>query len=141
MRLLLEVMNQRIEALYDRDHTIGHAYFTSLKNLAEADRFETLQETFRNRIVPLLEEYFFDDWQKIRLVLGDNQKRDSALQFFAQTTNTSFDALFGKDHGSDDKEALQRCQIQDAALKTRCLILASTHSRKDKRAHERHYDL
>ncbi|ABA74401.1 MULTISPECIES: McrB family protein [Pseudomonas] len=78
---LLTALNARIEALYDREHTIGHAYFTPLKNLVPEARFEALVTIFRTRILPLLEEYFFEDWQKVRLVLGDNQKTDEALQF------------------------------------------------------------
>lgn len=61
---MLEVMNNRIEYLYDRDHTLGHAYFLGVKNLEE------LMKVFRNKIIPLLKEYFFDDWRKIDMVLG-----------------------------------------------------------------------
>lgn len=61
---MLTVMNQRIEVLYDREHTIGHAFLMNLHSLND------LRRTFKNKILPLLEEYFFDDWQKIRLVLG-----------------------------------------------------------------------
>jgi MoxR-like ATPase len=67
---MLLCINKRIEALYDRDHTIGHAYFTKLIGMSDAKGFEELQEIFKNKIIPLLQEYFFDDWQKIRLILG-----------------------------------------------------------------------
>ncbi len=67
---MLSRINQRIEALYDREHTIGHAYFTELKGLPEHQQFYKLKYIFRNRIVPLLQEYFFDDWEKISWVLG-----------------------------------------------------------------------
>jgi len=68
---LLRTMNQRIEALYDREHTIGHAFFMPLiQDLS----IENLAAIFAHKIIPLLAEYFFEDWQKIRLVLGDNQK-------------------------------------------------------------------
>ncbi|QJW91365.1 AAA domain-containing protein [Spirosoma taeanense] len=63
---LLRTMNERIEYLLDRDHQIGHAYLTNLETHAD------LCEAFRNRIIPLLQEYFFNDWAKIQLVLGDN---------------------------------------------------------------------
>ncbi|MGJ0310152.1 AAA family ATPase [Aliarcobacter cryaerophilus] len=66
---LLETINKRVEYLYDRDHTIGHAYFMSLEN-AE-DKKAELENIFRNKIIPLLQEYFYDDWEKVRLVLGD----------------------------------------------------------------------
>lgn len=66
---MLDAINERIEYLYDRDHTIGHAYFMSLKGGAD---IEELALIFKNKILPLLQEYFYDDWEKIRLVLGDN---------------------------------------------------------------------
>ena len=68
---MLEVINDRIEYLYDRDHAIGHAYFMSLKDSADISELASI---FKNKILPLLQEYFYDDWEKIRLVLGDNQK-------------------------------------------------------------------
>ncbi|WP_223155259.1 AAA family ATPase [Campylobacter concisus] len=63
---MLKTINERIEYLYDRDHTIGHAYFINVSDM------ETLANVFKNKILPLLQEYFYDDWEKIRLVLGDN---------------------------------------------------------------------
>ena len=68
---MLEAINERIEYLYDRDHAIGHAYFLPLKGGAD---IAELTSIFKNKILPLLQEYFYDDWEKIRLVLGDNQK-------------------------------------------------------------------
>ncbi|WP_459816068.1 McrB family protein [Campylobacter concisus] len=64
---MLKTINDRIEYLYDRDHTIGHAYFINVSDL------KTLANVFKNKILPLLQEYFYDDWEKIRLVLGDSQ--------------------------------------------------------------------
>ncbi|QMW01226.1 McrB family protein [Spirosoma foliorum] len=63
---LLRTINERIEYLLDRDHQIGHAYLTTIKTYAE------LCDAFRDRIIPLLQEYFFNDWAKIQLILGDN---------------------------------------------------------------------
>ena len=69
---LLETINKRVEYLYDRDHTIGHAYFMSLENLeTKEDKKAELENIFRNKIIPLLQEYFYDDWEKILMVLGD----------------------------------------------------------------------
>ena len=67
---MLKTINERIEYLYDRDHTIGHAYFMSLKDGAD---IEELASIFKNKILPLRQEYFYDDWEKIRLVLGERQ--------------------------------------------------------------------
>ncbi|WP_310441621.1 McrB family protein [Sulfurimonas sp.] len=68
LKSLLETINKRVEYLYDRDHTIGHAYFMSLN---EKSKLAELDNIFRNKIIPLLQEYFYDDWEKIRLVLND----------------------------------------------------------------------
>ena len=102
VRLMLERINERIEALYDRDHTVGHAYFTHLKDVDRKDRFSELKTVFRNKIIPLLEEYFFEDWQKIRLVLGDNQKKDKQHQFVHEISREEdLLDLFGSDHELD----------------------------------------
>ena len=90
---MLDKINQRITALYDREHTIGHAYFLPLK---EEPTIQKLGEIFQNNIVPLLQEYFYEDYEKIRLVLGDNQKSESdrETQFVVQQKVTPAD-LFG----------------------------------------------
>lgn len=62
---LLEAMNDRIEFLYDRDHQIGHAYFMGIEN------YQQLEQVFLNRIIPLLQEYFYNDWDKVQMVLAD----------------------------------------------------------------------
>ena len=98
---LMKKMNERIEALYDREHTLGHAFLMPVKNAllnnGEESAFNLLKTTYINKIIPLLEEYFFDDWTKIRLVLGDNQKPEN-LQFI-KIISHSYDELFGIDHG------------------------------------------
>ena len=115
---MLSVINQRVEALYDRDHCIGHAYFTSLAQVPDGDeRLVALSQVFSNRIVPLLEEYFFEDWQKIRLVLADNQKPEAA-RFVIESQDHEEDLarLFGSDHGLDTYATKQRYVVQDAAF-------------------------
>lgn len=119
IRLLLQRMNERIEALYDRDHCIGHAYFTGLADSEDGPpRFEALAATFRHRIVPLLEEYFFEDWRKIRLVLADNQKGDPAIQFILESVDHEQDlsTLFGNDHGLDSYATKRRYSLQESAF-------------------------
>lgn len=114
---LLTMLNKRIEALYDRDHTVGHAYFTRLKDLKEADRFSELKTVFRNKIIPLLEEYFFEDWQKIRLVLGDNQKAKQDHQFVHEIgREEDLLALFGREHELDQYAIRSRYQLNASAL-------------------------
>ncbi|EFA5180296.1 AAA family ATPase [Escherichia coli] len=99
---LLEKLNSRIEALYDREHTLGHAFFMPVKNALdtgdEETAFKQLKIAFQKKIIPLLQEYFFDDWNKIRLVLADNQKQDDNQQFVIEKTD-DLDTLFGNNHG------------------------------------------
>ncbi|MUK64470.1 McrB family protein [Aliivibrio fischeri] len=100
---LLATLNKRIEALYDREHTLGHAFlFPAYNEPDEGEAFELLKAAFKNKIIPLLEEYFYDDWNKIRLVLGDNQKSDELR--FVEEHNESYDSLFGSNHGLETYE-------------------------------------
>lgn len=118
VRRMLARINERIEALFDRDHCIGHAYFTHLWRTEDgAQRFEALADTFRNRVLPLLEEYFFEDWRKIRLVLGDKQKPDAA-QFITESAahEQTLNELFGDDHGLDSYTTPRRHQLQPSAF-------------------------
>src|SRR5690606_31706369 len=66
---LLKVINQRIEVLLDRDHCIGHANFMNLK---KQPTLENLTLIFKQKIIPQFQEYFFDDWSKINMVLNAN---------------------------------------------------------------------
>ena len=59
---VLSTINDRIEILIDRDHTIGHSYFMNINNSKE------LKLAFKDKIVPLLQEYFYGDYGKIGLV-------------------------------------------------------------------------
>lgn len=61
---LLSVLNKRIEILLDRDHTIGHSYLINVQSE------EDLKYAFKNNIIPLLQEYFYGDYEKTGLVLG-----------------------------------------------------------------------
>lgn len=115
---MLTAINRRIEALYDRDHCIGHAYFTPLTTVPDGDeRLVALQQVFSTRILPLLEEYFFEDWQKIRLVLADNQKSQVA-RFIVESEDYEEDLarLFGNHHGLDSYATKRRYAVQDSAF-------------------------
>lgn len=91
LRAMLKAMNNRIEYLYDRDHTIGHAYFMSV------DSLEKLQRIFRHKIIPLLQEYFYEDWAKVRLALND---KDGA---FIEEKNDVPKGLESAENGYDIK--------------------------------------
>ncbi len=77
---LLKAINTRIKYLLDREKTIGHAFFVSVENL------EDLKKVFQNKIIPLLQEYFYNDYALINEVLNDNgmifedKKDDKYLQ-------------------------------------------------------------
>jgi 5-methylcytosine-specific restriction enzyme B len=89
---MLKAINQRIEVLLDRDHCIGHSYFMDLQS---GDDLGHLADIFSLQVIPLLQEYFFEDWERIRWVLNDHRK---AADFqFVVSTSTSVAALFGDD--------------------------------------------
>lgn len=100
---LLQTLNDRIQVLYDSEHTLGHAFFIPVVQAKEDEElaFERLKRIMRNKVLPLLEEYFYNDWQKIRMVLGDNQKEEQ-LQFIREVKDQKqFADLFGIS-GTDD---------------------------------------
>lgn len=78
LRKFLHAMNGRIERLLSREQVIGHAYL-----LGVPETLGGISSALRERILPLLEEYFFDDWSHIREILGDDHKPES-LQFIQE---------------------------------------------------------
>lgn len=70
---LLKTLNQRLELLLDENHIIGHAYFIKVKSASD------IIDIIRKKIIPLLEEFFFDDLQKIQLVLNDLDENGELL--------------------------------------------------------------
>ena len=79
---MLKVINERIEYLYDREHTIGHAVFLELK---ENNNIDKLENIFKKSVIPLLQEYFYEDYDKIRLILGDNAKDEDEQFIFSES--------------------------------------------------------
>lgn len=75
---LLQTLNDRIEVLLGRDYWLGHAYFWPVKTLAD------LKDVMRHKIIPQLQEHCFDDWDKVRLILADNQKTNAPERQFIQ---------------------------------------------------------
>ena len=79
---LLTTINERIEALVDRDHTIGHAFFMGV------DSMDSLRNVFANKVIPLLQEYFYGDYAKMEMVIGpdffNQEKRTKKVVFAVQ---------------------------------------------------------
>ena len=98
LRRMLGAMNERITLLLDREHQIGHTYLFG-KNTMEA-----LSKAFQNKIFPLLQEYFFDDWPKIRAVLGGNG--------FVQARSIDFHSL-DAEVMDEDKKLYERLPDED----------------------------
>lgn len=90
---LLRTLNQRIEVLLDRDHCLGHAYFMPLKAAAKPTLAQ-LGYIFQHQILPLLQEYFFEDWQRIAWVLNDHRK-SSAEAMFLEPPKLDIKTLLG----------------------------------------------
>lgn len=86
VRSIFKIINQRIEVLKDREHQIGHSYFMGVNSE------EGLKAVIYDKIIPLLQEYFYGDYEKIQLVLGEGfVKKDSASVKFAGDKGGDFE--------------------------------------------------
>ena len=82
LKLLLKTLNERISYLLDPDHQIGHSYFLNLLKDENGDKKDyiiesDLYDVFKYEILPLLNEYFYGDWEKLQSVLIDKDKNES----------------------------------------------------------------
>jgi 5-methylcytosine-specific restriction protein B len=109
---LLRLINERIEVLLDRDHCLGHTYFLPLKEM-ENPSLKDLATVFRQHILPLLQEYFFEDWERIHFVLNDHRKASPEHCFISRPTNKVAE-LFGDKEG--DRFLDNRWVINEAAF-------------------------
>lgn len=86
VRSIFKIINQRIEVLKDREHQIGHSYFMGVNSE------EGLKAVIYDKIIPLLQEYFYGDYEKIQLVLGEGfVKKESESVKFAGDKSGDFD--------------------------------------------------
>jgi hypothetical protein len=65
LKLLLQKLNDRLTVLKDRDHTVGHAWLWNITTI------DSLRIAFKDKIIPLLQEFFYNDYEKLGLLLGD----------------------------------------------------------------------
>lgn len=108
---LLSKLNERVEILLDRDHAIGHSYFININSE------EDLKYTFKNNIVPLLQEYFYGDYEKIGMIIGKGFFEDA--EPYTKDTFASFATQNYPDSGS----VLRLKKIDDAFDITQALSL------------------
>lgn len=101
---LLQAINDRLEYLADRDRQIGHAYFMRVKSV------EDLRACFKLQIIPLLQEYFFDDWSRVRLVLSN---QDGGSPFISRQVLNGAKLFGGNDHGLHAER--ERYEVTDQA--------------------------
>ena len=85
---LLREINKKIRETVDREHQIGHSYLIGVKTK------EKLKEVFKNEIIPLLQEYFYEDYDNIKVVLGDQKFTDEEQKI--DLTNFSFKRIYGE---------------------------------------------
>jgi 5-methylcytosine-specific restriction protein B len=108
---LLRAMNDRIEALLDRDRCLGHAYFISLKKNRTLDELKFI---FRQQILPLLQEYFFEDWERIAWVLNCHNKTGN--QALIQKASSDLTALFDNEVANNLQNVDRRWHINEDAF-------------------------
>ena len=111
IKAMLDAINERITYLYDREHTIGHAFFMGLEKHRD---IEHLSAIFMKKVIPLLQEYFYDDYEKIQLVLGDNAKKNK-LKFIQDTVKQPA-GVFRKATALDDYDEKTLFTINEDAF-------------------------
>ena len=101
LRKLLETINSRIRFLLSRDMTIGHSYFINVRDFTE------LKNVLFSRVIPLLQEYFYDDWHRVQLIFRDvGANREKQI---VRHTEIKEEEIIGFDH--DDFEDLTEYSV------------------------------
>ncbi len=91
---LLKTLNERISYLLDRDHQIGHSYFMNW----EKYDVETLKNVWFDSIMPLLNEYFYSDWDKLQNVLGEAKGENSFIIKIEKPKLPNADKCYGENY-------------------------------------------
>ena len=98
---LLRRLNDRIEYLFDREHQIGHAFFMGCQTHADIDA------VMRDKVIPLLSEYFYEDWSKLALILGDAEAKPGQGKFVIRSDLQPPPGLPADDHAGQPRTRWQ----------------------------------
>jgi len=101
---VLEAINERIEYIYDREHTIGHSYFLPLINEPTKEK---LDKIFKVNILPLLTEYFYGDWEDIRFVLNNDFVKEKTLSKYFKDTTRQLNKVYEINKSFDENEYIK----------------------------------
>jgi len=102
LRALLDTINRRISYLLHRDQTIGHAFFTRVRDM------QGLRGVLCREVIPLLQETFYNDWQRIRLIFGD-VKAPPELQIVREFTDSATDVFGELEDSLPETQRFQTC--------------------------------
>jgi 5-methylcytosine-specific restriction protein B len=69
LKLVLEKINEKIRDDAGREKQIGHAYF--MKGGKPISDISLLRDRFENKIIPLIQEYHYEDMKSVHKILGD----------------------------------------------------------------------
>ena len=120
LELMLKIINERISVLLDKDHCIGHASFMHLHpdhrpdKAPETASLAELAQVFQHKVLPLLQEYFFEDWQRIAWVFND-QNKTAEIAFIRKVAGKPITELF---KGVSQIKARDRWEINQDAFKS-----------------------
>ncbi len=106
LKALLDTINARIEYLFDREHQIGHAYLMGVESIQE------LRDAFINKIIPLLQEYFYEDSEKVCIVLGCSEMNGNGQKNLFPIISKLHHyekSVIGFDHDAVDGEKFSYC--------------------------------
>lgn len=120
LEVWLTALNKKIQAKRGREFTIGHAFFMGLKSI-ESPALANLATIMEKQILPLLDEYFFDDWEGIRFVLGESSSQESSSPAnFVHWEEVAIAGRFGSEKSSKiyswNKGALHNPNAYDQRL-------------------------
>ena len=105
---LLEAMNKRIRFLLDREHMLGHSYFMDVQTFAD------LRQVMPRKVLPLLQEYFYEDWSRIQLVLRDRVGEERKHPQIVRDESVVELQVLGFDHDDyEDKEEYEKAPEEE----------------------------